>query len=145
METPMALDEKPDWYTIKDASAYLDIGEPTIYRWMRENKITYRKVGDSTRFLKEDLDGVVKVFPSNRNIQLAHELCPYCHHTEMAEGRMQSTGRMHFYPSKTKFWTYHTSDVETQARMCTRCGGISLMGDSEKLTALRKDKIDQKD
>lgn len=140
----MALDEKPDWYTIKDASAYLDIGEPTIYRWMRENKITYRKVGDSTRFLKEDLDGVVKVFPSNRDIQLAHELCPYCHHTEMAEGRMQSTGRMHFYPSKTKFWTYHTSDVETRARMCTRCGGISLMGDSEKLTALRKDKIDQK-
>ena len=133
----MALDEKPDWYTIKDASKYLDVGEPTVYRWMRENKITYRKVGDSTRFLKEDLDGMVKVFPSTREVDKAHELCPYCHHNELADGRLQTSGRVSFYPKKTRFWTYKTSNIDLRARMCTRCGGISLIGDVDKLDDLR--------
>ena len=47
---------KEKWYSIREAAAYLEIGEPTLYRWMRENKITFRKVGDSTRFLQADLD-----------------------------------------------------------------------------------------
>ena len=50
--------QKPPWFSIKEAAEYLDIGEPTIYRWMREGQITYRKVGDSTRFWQEDLDAV---------------------------------------------------------------------------------------
>ncbi len=33
---------KPEWFTIKDAAAYLEIGEPTIYRWMRDGQMTYR-------------------------------------------------------------------------------------------------------
>ena len=53
--------EKPDWYSIKEAVDYLKSGEPTLYRWMRDCKITFRKVGDSTRFLKEDLDSVVSI------------------------------------------------------------------------------------
>ena len=52
------------WFSIKEAAEYLDVGEPTLYRWMRENKITYRKVGDSTRFWQEDLDAVMEVFHS---------------------------------------------------------------------------------
>src|SRR6266481_3990117 len=32
------------WFSIKEAAEYLDVGEPTLYRWMRENKITYGKV-----------------------------------------------------------------------------------------------------
>ena len=51
-ETP----KKTKWYAIGEAAEYLDVGEPTLYRWMREGKITFRKVGDSTRFWQEDLD-----------------------------------------------------------------------------------------
>ena len=54
----------PGWFTIREAAEYLAIGEPTLYRWMRDGKITFRKIGDSTRFLKEDLDAFVQVFPS---------------------------------------------------------------------------------
>src|SRR5262245_32333444 len=49
MEQPQAA-KKTKWYSIREAAEYLDVGEPTIYRWMREGKITFRKVGDSTRF-----------------------------------------------------------------------------------------------
>ena len=35
---------KRHWYSIKEAAEYLDVGEPTLFRWMREGKITYRKV-----------------------------------------------------------------------------------------------------
>ena len=48
--------KKPNWFGIKEAAEYLDIGEPTLYRWMREGQITFRKVGDSTRFLLQDHD-----------------------------------------------------------------------------------------
>ena len=40
MESVTAL-EKKKWYFIGDAADYLDVGEPTLYRWMREGKITY--------------------------------------------------------------------------------------------------------
>ncbi|MBV9215996.1 MAG: helix-turn-helix domain-containing protein, partial [Acidobacteria bacterium] len=56
-----------EWYSIKEAAKYLNVGEPTLYRWMRDGKITYRKVGDSTRFLKQDLDAVVEIYPSAKD------------------------------------------------------------------------------
>ena len=68
------------WYSIKEAAEYLDVGEPTLYRWMRENKITFRKVGDSTRFWQEDLDSVMEVFHSTRDLDKAREVCPVCRH-----------------------------------------------------------------
>ena len=71
---------KTKWYSIKEAAEYLDVGEPTLYRWMREGKITYRKVGDSTRFWQEDLDSVMEVFHSARDADKAREVCPVCHH-----------------------------------------------------------------
>ena len=69
----MMADEikKSAWYSIKEAAEYLEIGEPTLYRWMRDRKITFRKVGDSTRFLQEDLDAVVEVFHSERDAGLS--------------------------------------------------------------------------
>ena len=78
--------EKPVWYSIKEASEYLDVGEPTLYRWMKENQITYRKVGDSTRFLKEDLDAMAKVFPSAKEAENIKKICPVCHHDDLVEG-----------------------------------------------------------
>lgn len=125
------------WYSIREAAEYLDVGEPTLYRWMRDGKITYRKVGDSTRFWKEDLDSVMKVFHSARDLDKAREVCPVCHGEELVEGRVRSTGLNYFVPKKTKFWTLKASFIETTARMCARCGAVVWFGDTEKLAELR--------
>ena len=82
---------RPTWYSIKDAAAYLDIGEPTLYRWMREGKITYRKVGDSTRFWREDLDAVMEVFHREKEISSLKKACAVCHQGEMIPGVILST------------------------------------------------------
>ncbi len=129
--------EKPGWFSIKEAAEYLAVGEPTLYRWMKEGQITYRKVGDSTRFLQEDLDAVTKVYPSQEEVKKVVCLCPVCHHDELVEGRVQSTGLVYFRPKKTKFWTLKDSNIDTHARMCPRCGSVFLFGDLEKLAALK--------
>ncbi len=130
--------KNPAWYSIKEAADYLGVTEPTIYRWMRDGTITYRKIGDSTRFLQEDLDSHVQVFRSAKDVEQAQEFCPVCHHTELIRGRVQSTGLTYFYPEKTRFWTFKTSHIETQARMCTRCGAIVWFGDKSKLSEIKK-------
>ena len=123
----------PDWFSIKDAAQYLDVGEPTIYRWMRDGKITFRKVGDSTRFWQEDLDAVMEVHPSEKDMNKLRTICPACHQGEMVEGRVQSTGLNYFRPKKSKFWTLRDSNIETEAWMCTRCGAVAWFGNAEKL------------
>ncbi|MEW6158993.1 MAG: helix-turn-helix domain-containing protein [Verrucomicrobiota bacterium] len=130
---------KPKWYSIREAADYLDVGEPTIYRWMREGKITFRKVGDSTRFWKEDLDAVMQVFRSVTEAGQVKNKCPYCNHTDLVPGTVQSTGRTYFRPDETKFWTLRDSYIELSALMCTRCGGVAWFGDVKKLLELRKE------
>jgi excisionase family DNA binding protein len=132
-EAPM----KPKWYSIREAAEFLDVGEPTLYRWMRDGQITYRKVGDSTRFWQEDLDAVMKVFHSEKDLDKARQVCSVCHHTELVEGKVRGAGLVYFVPQKTKFWTLRDSFVGTTARMCTRCGAISWFGDTEKIEKLR--------
>ena len=117
------------WFSIREAAEYLDVGEPTLYRWMRDGKITFRKVGDSTRFWQEDLDSVMQVFHSEKDVDKTREVCPVCHHDVLVEGKVRGAGMVYFVPKKTKFWT--------TARMCTRCGAISWHGDTAKLSALR--------
>jgi excisionase family DNA binding protein len=128
----------PQWYTIREAAAYLQVGEPTIYRWMRDGRITFRKVGDSTRFLKVDLDEVIQVFPSRQDVKKVTSRCAFCGHEELVPGRLQSSGLIYFRPGKTKFWTFRDANVKTNALMCTHCGGISWYGDTEKLETLRE-------
>jgi excisionase family DNA binding protein len=128
---------KPKWYSIPEAAEYLDVGEPTVYRWMREGKLTYRKVGDSTRFWQEDLDSVMEVFHSDKDLDKAKEFCPVCRNTELVEGRVRGAGLVYFVPNKTRFWTFKDSFVGTTTRMCTRCGAISWFGDTTKLGKLR--------
>ncbi len=129
--------KKNEWYTIREAAEYLDVGEPTLYRWMREGKLTYRKVGDSTRFWQEDLDSVMEVFHSAKDLDKVRAVCPFCRHDQLVEGKVRGTGLVYFVPKKTKFWTLKDSFVETTARMCLRCGGISWFGDSGKLGKLQ--------
>jgi len=132
-------DDKPNWYTIRAAAKYLEVGEPTIYRWMRDGRITFRKVGDSTRFLKEDLDAVVQVHPSAKEVHKVQMICPVCHHDEMIEGALEATGRNYFRPGNVKFWTLKDINIKTQARMCARCGYVGVFGDLEKLESLKAD------
>ena len=126
------------WFSIQEAAKYLDVGEPTVYRWMRENKITYRKVGDSTRFWQEDLDSVMEVYHSEKDLEKAREVCPVCRHDELIVGKVRTTGLNYFAPAKTKFWTLKDSFIATTAKMCGRCGAITWFGDVPKLTALQK-------
>jgi excisionase family DNA binding protein len=138
------MEEKPEtaatkWYSIKEAAQYLNVGEPTIYRWMRERRITYRKVGDSTRFIKEDLDAVCEVFRSAKDAEKVETVCPACHHTDVLEGHVQSTGLNYFRLQETKFWTLRSADIGTRALMCAHCGLILWFGDKAKLAALRSE------
>ena len=129
--------EKPQWMSIKDAAEYLSVGEPTICRWMREGRITFRKVGDSTRFFQADLDAMIEVHPSEKDAEIVKEFCPVCHHGELVPGRMQSTGLLYFRPQKTKFWTFLEANVPVQGKMCPQCGAVTLFGDAGKLNKLR--------
>lgn len=130
---------KPTWLSVKDAAEYLDVGEQSLYRWIREKKITYRKVGDAIRFLPEDLEAMVRVYPSEEESDRPRRICPFCHHEEMLEGSLHSTGTIYFTPRKTRFWTLKDSNIPVTAVMCSRCGAVVLFGDTAKLSALRQD------
>ena len=134
---------KNKWYSIAEAAEYLDVGEPTLYRWMRDGKITFRKVGDSTRFWREDLDAVMQVFHSAKDVDQARAVCPVCRHDDLVEGRVRSTGLNYFAPESAKFWTLKDSLIQTKAKMCARCGAVVWFGDFVKLAALRKDRAPQ--
>src|SRR4051794_15280605 len=117
-ETSPTQTTKERWYSIQEAAAYLEVTEPTLYRWMREKKITYRKVGDSTRFWREDLDAVMQVYHSERSVEDIKASCPICHSNEVTEGIFSSTGLNYFQPKKTKFWTLKSGNISTSALMC---------------------------
>ncbi len=132
----MSVKERSKWYTIKEAAKYLSIGEPTLYRWMRDGKITFRKIGDSTRFLREDLDSFVQVFPSDKDLEKVKEICPVCHGTEVIQGLFRTTGLNYFKPVKSKFWSMKDSNIKTHAVMCLQCGAITHFGDVKKMNSL---------
>jgi ribosomal protein S27AE len=107
---------------------------------MRDGKITYRKIGDSTRFLREDLDSFVQVFPSKKDISRVREVCPVCHNTELVHGVFRTTGLNYFRPEKAKFWTVKDTNIKTSAMMCIKCGAITHFGDIEKLRSILPEK-----
>jgi ribosomal protein S27AE len=100
---------------------------------MREGSISFQKIGDSTRFLKEDLDGVVDKHVSYKEANAVEEQCQRCGHSELVDGRILSTGQVYFTPKKTKFFTFRTGSVGTSAKVCPRCGYVNLYADVEKL------------
>lgn len=126
---------KPQWFSIKDAAGYLQVGEPTLYRWMRDGKITYRKIGDSTRFLQEDLDAVVVVHRQTKE-SVGESRCVVCHAESLVDGKVQSTGLLYFVPEKSKFWTFTTSTIGLKSTMCQKCGHIDIKGDTQHLNKL---------
>ena len=137
--------KKPEWFTIKAAAEYLSIREPTLYGWMRDNKITVRKVGDSTRFLQEDLDSCIQVIPSKKDTKKLTKICSSCHSDQIVKGNLRSTGKNYFTPNKSKFWVLKDSNITTDAYMCSHCGAISLFGDTSKLESLKVKEIEDED
>ena len=129
---------KEKWYSIREAAAYLEIGEPTLYRWMRENKITYRKVGDSTRFLQADLDAVIEVHHAEKSAEAVKKRCPWCGSEDLLPGRLRSTGLLYFQLDAGKFWTLRDSNIPTTGSVCGNCGGVALYADLKKIGKLRK-------
>ena len=69
---------------------------------------------------------------------MAREECLCCESTNMAEGRLSSTGRVYFKAKKAKFWTLSENMVEVRARVCVDCGYVDLYADPVKLKKLVK-------
>ena len=141
----MGSEKRSKWYTIKEAAKYLSIGEPTLYRWMRDGKITFRKIGDSTRFLREDLDSFVQVFPSDKDIEKVKQICPVCHNSNLVKGVFRTTGLNYFKPDKAKFWSMKDSNIKTEAMMCLQCGAITHFGDVKKMNTLVDSGVTEED
>ena len=63
--------EQKGWFSIKEASEYLGISQPTLYRWMKEGLLSFYKVGGSTRFTQEGLDAVVEKTTGRKEAEAA--------------------------------------------------------------------------
>lgn len=131
----LELAEK-EWFTIPEAATYLGVSEPTIYRWMKEGKLSFYKVGDSTRFRKENLEMVYEKHTGVREAEYYGARCVACGHSQLIQGKLQSTGNVYFKPAKTKFFTMLESSVGVEARVCPRCGFVQAFTDAEKLNKL---------
>ncbi len=133
MATDVQEAEGHEWLSIAEAAEYLAVSEPTIYRWMRDGKLSFYKVGDSTRFKRENLDMVVEKHVGSHEAEFHNTRCAACGHTGLVPGRVQSTGRVYFRPNHTRFLTLHQSAVPTEARVCPRCGFVQMFADTERL------------
>lgn len=123
------------WYSIREAAEYLEISEPTIFRWMKDGILSFYKVGGSTRFSKEGLDAVIEKTTGLKEAEAVMGRCAACGHSGLMEGRVQGAGRLYFKPDKTKFWTFEESLVPIKARVCPACGCVQISADT---TTLRK-------
>jgi len=62
--------------------------------------------------------------------------CPLCGSDKVEPGKLESTGRVRFRPDNAKFLKAETANVDVIGLFCTRCGNITLLGDSEKTVRL---------
>jgi excisionase family DNA binding protein len=136
-----------EWYSVKDAAEYLGVSEPTIFRWMKENVLSFYKVGGATRFTREGLNAVIEKSTGSAEAQAAQGRCAACGHGVLIEGQVQGSGRLYFHPSKAKFWVLTDSMIPTTAMACAACGHIQWHTDTAKLKRISKeidDKLDEK-
>ena len=133
-ENPMAQQENTqEWYSIQDAAEYLQVSEPTIFRWMKQGILSFYKVGQSTRFSKAGLDVVIEKTTGEKEAQAVANRCAACGHGILLDGRVQGTGNLYFRPTQTKFWVFAEGLVPTKARVCAACGYIQIHADTSKL------------
>jgi excisionase family DNA binding protein len=132
----MTADTIKDWFSIKEACEYLGISEPTMFRWMKAGKISYYKVGNSTRFQKHNLDMVAEKKVSDAEAELSVIKCAVCGNAGMMGGEIRSTGKVYFRLQKSKFFTLSDSLIGVNANVCPICGHIQLQADTDKLEKL---------
>ena len=125
-----------EWFNIQEACKYLAISEQTLFRWMRSGKISYFKVGKSTRFKRRVLDLAVEKVVGRPEGDILSERCAVCGHSRLVEGKVTSTGNIYFKPSRTKFLVWSDSMVQVEARCCPVCGHIQMCADVNKLDRL---------
>ncbi len=124
------------WYTVAEAAEYLGVSEPTIFRWMRDGRLSFLKIGGATRFTQEGLEALIEKTTGSAEAEAAAGRCAACGHSVLVEGRLESTGRLYFRPEKTRFWVFAESLVPVRARVCTACGYIQVHADTSKLKRL---------
>ena len=132
--------EKKDWYTIEEAAAYLEISQPTIYRWMKQGILSFYKVGAGTRFSQDGLDALIQKTTGLREAELVASRCAACGHGVLVDGQLQGAGNLHFRPRKSRFWVLAEALVPTICRVCTACGYIQIHADTSKLARLTVDR-----
>ena len=129
------------WYTVKEAAEYLGVSQPTIFRWMKDETLSFYKVGGATRFSREGLDAVIEKSTGTKEAEQVMGRCVACSNNVLVEGRLQGAGRLYFKPSKTAFWTLHESLVPTKARVCAACGYVHHYADKNKLKVLKAETV----
>ncbi len=122
---------------ISEACEYLQISEQTMFRWMREGKISYFKIGKSTRFQVADLDRLVERVVGKPEGEALAQRCAVCGNTRLVTGTLSALGEVAFKPEKTKFWVWEDSSVPVFARCCPACGHVQLQADIGKLQKLQ--------
>ena len=126
------------WLTVEEAAKYLEVSEPTIFRWMRDGRLSHFKVGKATRFKAEDLEAVARKVTGR---QVGRELasrCAVCGHGFLLSGDVRSTGKVYFHPARATFWTLAESMVPIEARACPVCGHVQMFADTGQLAKLMK-------
>ena len=136
------MESEKDWFSIPEACEYLGISEPTLFRWMKKGKISYYKVGNSTRFKKYNMDMVAEKKVSEKEGGLAALRCAVCSNSGLVQGRVRSTGKIYFQPDKAKFFTLHESLINVHAMACRVCGHIQLRADTGKLGKLAVEEVE---
>jgi excisionase family DNA binding protein len=129
--------EVKNWYTVAEAADYLQVSQPTIFRWMKDATLSFYKVGGKTRFSREGLYAVIEKTTGRKEAQAAQGRCASCGHTSLLAGRLQGAGKLYFKPDKTKFWVSDHSLVPTSARVCPACGYLQVHVETGKLGRLR--------
>jgi len=124
------------WYTVPEAAEYLGLSVPTIFRWMRDGRLSFVKIGGATRFTQEGLEAVIEKTTGSMEAEAAAGRCATCGHSMLVEGNVQGTGRLYFRPEKTRFWVFAEALVPIRAKVCTACGHIQLHADTAKLNRL---------
>ncbi len=124
------------WYSVREAADYLGVSQPTIFRWMKDNILSFYKVGGSTRFTLESLDAVIEKTTGSKEAEASAGRCASCGHSVLVGGKMQGVGQLYFRPEKSKFWVLEEAMVGVAARVCPACGFISLYADAPKLNRL---------
>ena len=126
------------WLTVEQAAGYLGVSEPTVFRWMRDGKLSHFKLGKATRFTRESLDACTRKVTGRDEGELRAGRCAVCGHSYLAAGEVRSTGKLYFQPEKSRFWVLSDSMVRVSARACPVCGHIQMFADTEKLARLLK-------